>query len=121
LYKKEYDLDHFIPWSYFTNDSIWNIIPAEHIANILKSDNLPMLEKYLKPFAKTQHEALKHIYSNNPNNKILEDYLTLHDSISDLIQLSENDFLKVYQKTFSPMVQIAENMGFKYWQNSIQL
>ncbi|HRZ98583.1 MAG TPA: HNH endonuclease domain-containing protein [Paludibacter sp.] len=121
LYKKEYDLDHFIPWSYFTNDSIWNIIPAEHIANILKSDNLPMLEKYLKPFAKTQHEALKYIYTKNPNNIILEDYLTIHDSISELIQLSENDFKNVFQKTFTPMVQIAENMGFRYWQNKLIL
>jgi hypothetical protein len=121
LFKKEYDLDHFIPWSYFTNDSIWNIIPAEHIANILKSDNLPMLDRYLIPFAKTQHEALKCIYSKTPNNTILEDYLTLHDSISSLIQLSDNDFLNVFQKTFTPMVQIAENMGFKYWQNSIQI
>lgn len=121
LLKKEYDLDHFIPWSYFTNDSIWNIIPSEHIANIMKSNNLPMLETYLKPFAKTQHEALKCIYSRTPNNKILEDYLTIHDSIPELISLPENDFLNVFQKTFSPMVQIAENMGFKYWQNTFRL
>jgi hypothetical protein len=117
LFKKEYDLDHFIPWSCYTNDSIWNIIPSEHVANISKSDNLPMLDKYLKPFAITQHDVLKFSYSRNPNNIILEDYLTLHDSISDLIQLSESDFLKVLQKTFMPMVQIAENMGFKYWNN----
>lgn len=121
LFKKGYDLDHFIPWSYFTNDSIWNIIPADHVANIQKNDNLPLLEKYLKPFASTQQDALKYIYSKNPNNKLLEDYLTLHDSLSDLVQLSDNDFLTVFQKTFSPMVQIAENMGFKYWQNKIQL
>ena len=53
----------------------------------------------------------------NPNNKIFEDYLILHNSLSELINLSDNDFLNVFQKTFSPMVQIAENMGFKYWQN----
>lgn len=121
LFKKEYDLDHFIPWSYFTNDSIWNIIPAEHIANIQKNDNLPLLEMYLKPFAKTQQEALQCIYTKSPNNKLLEDYLTLHDSLSELIRLPENEFLNVFQKTFSPMVQIAENMGFKYWQNTFKL
>ena len=121
LYKKGYDLDHFIPWSYFTYDLIWNIIPADHVANIQKNDNLPLLERYLKPFATAQQDALKHIYTKNPNNKLLEDYLTLHDSIPELIHLPENDFLNVFQKTFSPMVQIAENMGFKYWQNTFRL
>jgi hypothetical protein len=34
-----------------------------------------------------------------------------------LVQLSHEDFYEVYKKTFSPLVQIAENMGFKYWRN----
>jgi len=82
---------------------------------------LPLLDEYLRPFAKIHQQAIQEIYPKNPSNRLLEDYLTLHDSLSDLVQLSENDFLKVFQKTFSPMVQIAENMGFKYWQKSLQL
>jgi dimeric dUTPase (all-alpha-NTP-PPase superfamily) len=52
----------------------------------------------------------------NPNNTLLEDYLIVYDSVSDLVKLSEPDFYNVFRRTFSPMVQIAENMGFKYWQ-----
>ncbi|MDD4437494.1 MAG: HNH endonuclease domain-containing protein [Tissierellia bacterium] len=117
LYKNGYDLDHFIPWSFVSHNLLWNLLPADSIINSSKSNNLPSLEEYLLPFAKSHKQALQTIYPKNPNNKIFEDYLILHNSLSELINLSDNDFLNVFQKTFSPMVQIAENMGFKYWQN----
>ena len=121
LYKNNYDLDHFVPWSYVSHNLLWNLLPTDSCINSSKSNNLPLLDEYLRPFAKIHQQAIQLIYPKNPSNKILEDYLTLHDSLSDLIQLSDVDFLNVFQKTFSPMVQIAENMGFKYWQKSFQL
>ena len=121
LKKKEYALDHFIPWSYVSHNLIWNLLPADSSINSSKNNNLPLLDKYLPPFAKIHQKAIRIIYPKNPNNKLLEDYLVLHNSISDLIRFSDDDFLKVYKNTFNPMVQIAENMGFKYWKNSIYL
>ncbi|MEI6755300.1 MAG: HNH endonuclease domain-containing protein [Paludibacter sp.] len=121
LYKKSYDLDHFVPWSFVSHNLLWNLLPADSGINSSKSNNLPLLNEYLRPFAKMHQQAIQVIYPKNPNNKLLEDYLTLHDSLSDLVQLSDNEFLNVFQKTFSPMVQIAENMGFKYWQKSLLL
>lgn len=117
LYQKEYDLDHFIPWSFVSHDLLWNLLPADPSINSSKSNNLPLLDKYLVPFARAHQKAIQTIYSKKPNNKLLEDYLMLHDSLSDLVMFSENDFLNVFRRTFNPMVQIAENMGFKYWQN----
>ena len=119
LYKKEYDLDHFVPWSFVSHNLLWNLLPADSSINSSKSNNLPPLETYLRPFAQTHQKAIQTIYPKNPNNKLLEDYLILHNSLSELVQLSENDFFNVYQKTFSPLVQIAENMGFRYWQTSL--
>lgn len=119
LYKKGYDLDHFVPWSFVSHNLLWNLLPADSSINSSKSNNLPPLATYLKPFAEMHQKAIQTIYPKNPNNKLLEDYLILHNSISELVQLSENDFLNVYQKTFSPLVQIAENMGFKYWDNPL--
>lgn len=116
IFAKQYDLDHFVPWSFVSHNLLWNLIPADSSINSSKSNNLPPLEVYLKPFANVQHNALKTLYLKNPNNSILEDYLMVYDSISDLIELSESDFYNVFRKTFSPMVQIAENMGFKIWQ-----
>jgi len=115
LYAKQYDLDHFVPWSFVLHNLLWNLIPADSSINSSKNNNLPPLEKYLKPFSVIQQNALKTIYTKNPNNTALEDYLIVYDSVPDLIKLSESEFYTVYKKTFSPMVQIAENIGFKTW------
>ncbi len=116
IYAKQYDLDHFVPWSFVSHNLLWNLIPADSSVNSSKSNNLPPLEVFLKPFANVQQKALKTLYLKNPNNAILEDYLMVCDSISDLAEFSESDFYNVFRKTFTPMVQIAENMGFKIWQ-----
>jgi hypothetical protein len=117
LLKNQYDLDHFVPWSFVSHNLLWNLIPADSSINSSKSNNLPSLDKYLEPFSNIQQKALKTLYESNPNNIILEDYLMIYDSVSDLARLSENDFCDVFRRTFSPMVQIAENMGFKIWQS----
>lgn len=113
---KKYDLDHFVPWSFVSHNLLWNLIPADSSINSSKSNNLPPLDVYLKPFSKLQQNALKVMYEENQNNAIFEDYLIVYDSVSNLVHLSETDFYEVFRKTFSPMVQIAENMGFKIWQ-----
>lgn len=113
---RKYDLDHFVPWSFVSHNLLWNLLPADSSINSSKSNNLPPLEKYLKPFANVQHDALKTLYSQNPSNTIFEDYLTVYDSVPDLVQMSENQFYDVFRKTFTPIVQIAENSGFKIWQ-----
>lgn len=115
IYAKQYDLDHFVPWSFVSHNLLWNLIPADPSINSSKNNNLPILEVYLKPFANIHQNALKTLYKKNPSNLILEDYLMVHDSLSDLVNFSETDFYNVFKKTFSPMVQIAENMGFKIW------
>ncbi len=116
LIAKDYDLDHFIPWSFVSHNLLWNLLPADSSINSSKSNNLPPLDIYLNPYAELHHKALKTIYPKNPNNKILEDYLTVYDSVGELVRMSDDDFCNVFQKTFSPLAQIAENMGFKYWE-----
>jgi hypothetical protein len=116
LLPKKYDLDHFVPWSFVSHNLLWNLIPADSSINSSKSNNLPPLDIYLKPFSAIHQNALKVLYEKNPNNTIFEDYLIIFDSVSELTKLSETDFYNVFRKTFSPMVQIAENMGFKIWQ-----
>ena len=48
---KEYDLDHFVPWSFVSHNLLWNLIPSDPSVNSAKSNNLPQLDKYLQPFA----------------------------------------------------------------------
>ncbi|MDY6348320.1 MAG: HNH endonuclease domain-containing protein [Bacteroidales bacterium] len=115
LFPKQYDLDHFVPWSFVSHNLLWNLIPADSSVNSSKSNNLPSLEVYLEPYAKLHWEALKTLYPMKPNDKLFEDYLMVYDSITELIQLSQVGFYEVFRKTFAPMVQIAENMGFAQW------
>jgi len=117
LHIKMYDLDHFIPWSFVSHNLLWNLLPADPRINSSKSNDLPSLNLYLGSFSEIHKTALETIYYRDPNNKLLEDYLFLYGSLSELVQLSHEDFYEVYKKTFSPLVQIAENMGFKYWRN----
>ncbi|HNS28908.1 MAG TPA: HNH endonuclease domain-containing protein [Tenuifilaceae bacterium] len=118
LFIRAYDLDHFLPWSFVSHSLLWNLLPADASINSSKSNNLPSLDTYLEPFARLHQKAIQAIYPKNPNNKLLEDYLTLHGSLTELVDCSEQDFINIYKKTFLPLAQIAENMGFKYWQNS---
>ena len=116
IFAKKYDLDHFVPWSFVSHNLLWNLLPADASINSSKSNNLPPLEKYLKPFSTLQQGALKVLYRQNPSNAVFEDYLTVYDSVSELVKLNATDFYNVFKKQFAPMVQIAENMGFKIWE-----
>ena len=38
---KQYDVDHFIPWSFVMNDELWNLMPMDSSLNSSKSNRLP--------------------------------------------------------------------------------
>ena len=38
--ESEYDIDHFIPWSFVMNDELWNLIPMDSSLNSSKSNRL---------------------------------------------------------------------------------
>lgn len=113
--KGNYDLDHFIPWSFVSHNQMWDLLPADSSINSSKSDHLPKLEDYLKPYCEIQHNFISFIFGLNQNERLLEDYLAIHSSISDLIHLDKNDFTQAFHNVLSPLVQIASNMGFTYW------
>jgi len=115
LTQGDFDLDHFIPWSFVAHDLLWNLLPVDSSVNSRKSNHLPDLNRYLPPFAETQQRGLRIISELQPNNRLLEDYLQLGAGISDLIQMPSSNFLELYRKAMTPLYQIAENMGFTRW------
>ena len=110
-----YDLDHFIPWSFVSHNQMWNLLPADSSINSTKSDKLPDLDRFLYPFTQKQHDFVRYIYAHRPNEKLLEDYLTITDSIPELIEMDNENFLLAFKRVMSPLEQIASNMGFTYW------
>lgn len=51
--KKNYEIDHFIPWSFVMNDELWNLSPLISSLNSSKSNRLPPWW-YFKRFASNQ-------------------------------------------------------------------
>lgn len=111
----QYDLDHFIPWSFVTHDLAWNLLPADPSVNSSKSDRIPDLAHYLPGMASLQRRALETYAGLGREDRLLEDYLSLGYSVPDLLDLSSEQFYEVFYRTFSPIAQIASNMGFETW------
>jgi len=114
----DYDLDHFIPWSFVVHDLLWNLLPSDSSINSSKSNCIPSLDRYLEPLAKLQHDALRENYASNPSDKLFEDYMVFRCSIPELINTSDNQFLVLFKNEFTPMAQTATNMGFAPWINT---
>ena len=113
----DYDLDHFIPWSFVVHDMLWNLLPSDSSVNSSKSNCIPSLDRYLEPMAMLQHDALRENYASNPSDKLFEDYMIFRCSIPELINTTESQFLTLFKNEFTPMAQTATNMGFAPWIN----
>ena len=114
LGRNEYDLDLFIPWSFVSHNQNWNLIPADGSFNSSKSNRIPDLDYYLPRMAKVQHKALRlYIPQSGKRDNTLDEYYALGYSPQDLMQMSDGQFLNVCRKTFSPLSQMAVNMGFR--------
>ena len=115
LEKQDYDLDHFIPWSFVSHDLLWNLMPADSSINSSKSNKLPDLNLYLPKLAEAHQAALRINLEKGKQVKLLEDYLSLGHTPQDLIKMDREHLLDCFYQTFTPMFQIAQNMGFELW------
>lgn len=111
----EYDLDHFIPWSFVSHDLLWNLMPADSSVNCQKSNKLPDLNLYLPKLAEAHQSALRVNIEHSRQHKLLEDYLSLGYTPQDIVSMDREHLLDCFFRTFIPMVQIAHNMGFETW------
>lgn len=121
LNKSNFDVDHFIPWSFVLHNKIWNLIPSINNINRIKNNKLPDLNIYLNKFCDQQYNALKiaidHNFSEKLLRKIQEDYLEI-DLHIDLSKVPpENNFNRSIKNTIKPLHQIASNQGFIKWVN----
>lgn len=110
----DFDLDHFLPWSFVSHNQNWNLIPADGSFNSSKSNRIPDLDYYLPKMAGIQHRALRlYIPVSSSRDAIVNEYFALGVSPHDLMAMTDETFLNTYRKTFSPLSQMALNMGFR--------
>ncbi len=103
-----YVLEHFLPYAFVSHDLIWNLIPADRDYNSSKSDKLPRLDVYFDSFFKLQSAAVKIVKRQSPNNKFLEDYLSIFPD-------TDKGFTKErFKNVIQPLITIALNNGFQY-------
>ena len=115
LRPREYDLDHFIPWSFVCHDLLWNLIPSNGSVNSSKNDKLPDLAFYLPKLAELQQHSIKVMLKADKEPKVMEDFVSLGYTARDLADMNSERFREVYERTFNPINQIALNMGFETW------
>lgn len=115
LYSGEYDLDHFIPWSFVSHDLLWNLIPTDSSVNSSKSNKLPDLDLYLPKLATMHQAALRVNLEVGKQKKLYEDYLSLGYTPQEIVSMDREHLLDCFFQTFKPMSQIAINMGFETW------
>lgn len=115
LHPGDYDLDHFIPWSFVSHDLLWNLIPSDGSINSSKSNKLPELDFYLPKLAALQHHSLQLILNADKKPKVLEDFISLGYTARELANMDDVHFRELYERTFNPINQIALNMGFETW------
>jgi hypothetical protein len=103
-----FDLDHFVPFNFVSHDLIWNLIPIQPDYNSIKSDKLPRLDKHFDKFFQLQKSAVDIVKSITPNNKFLEDYLTIFPDL-------HSSFTKQnFRDRIQPLITIASNNGFEF-------
>jgi hypothetical protein len=104
-------IDHFLPWSFVSNDLIWNLHPIDKNINSSKNNFLPSLN-YLNSFSSLQYSFCKFLL--NENNKLIESYYTLFNcSKGELDAIPKELFSEKMKETFLPKFEIAKNMGFE--------
>ena len=115
LHPRDYDLDHFIPWSFVSHDLLWNLIPSDGSINSSKSNKLPEIDFYLPKLAELQHHSLKLMINHDKEPKVMEDFISLGYTARELADMDMSHFRELYERTFIPINQIALNMGFETW------
>jgi hypothetical protein len=108
LEKKNFSLDHFVPYSFVSHDLIWNLYPIDKSENSRKSNLLPSVSSHFDPFYLLQKEAFQIVKTKDASNKFLEDFLPLSPELTEL----NRDALF---NTVQPLITIASNNGFQFY------
>ncbi len=114
-----YEIDHFIPWSYITNNELWDLIPADPSFNSSKSNSLPDWDTYSGRFFDSQYYLYRSIHSNETIMKLFRkctaDNLSIqwgYDLLNKPDQTRE-EFSRVLSENIKPIYDNAVRQGYK--------
>ena len=118
----EYDVDHFIPWSFEMNDELWNLMPMDGNLNSSKSNLLPKWDPFFERFAQNQYRLYKLIYEKDQIHKLFnaceKDNLHSLWAIRELYRPGhgEKDFIKILESNMGAEYKSARLQGYGIWE-----
>ncbi|MGF1691342.1 HNH endonuclease domain-containing protein [Photobacterium kagoshimensis] len=107
----DYELDHFVPWSFVGHDQQWNLIPINPTTNSSKSNNLPA-KQYLKHFIKIQKSAVQFAISTNKKS-VIEDHLIGLQCTEIELSTYSSQLEHRFYKTIESLIDMAGLQGFE--------
>ena len=123
---KQYDVDHFIPWSFVMNDELWNLMPMDSSLNSSKSNKLPEWDPFFIRFANNQFKLYKMINDTNRPavHKLFE--ACYKDNIHSIWANQElyrpgntsEEFEHILEKNMRPVYDSARRQGYELWKIS---
>jgi HNH endonuclease len=122
LLTAEYDIDHFLPWSFVTHDLIWNLTPVTRTVNNAKRDAIPSLTRYLPDLIEQHFTALNRLPDALRRTRgahfkafesVQQEYSTLlRVPASELPRIDRAGFEDVYRNEIQAQAEIAHRMNF---------
>lgn len=123
IVKDNYDVDHFIPWSFVMNDELWNLMPIDSSLNSSKSNKLPKWDPFFKRFAGNRFILYGMIHDDRKpefRRKYEACYRDNLHSIWANQELyrkgnSEEEFYSILEKNMQPVYDSARRQGYQIW------
>ena len=121
LERTQYDVDHFIPWSFVMNDELWNLMPMDSALNSSKSNRLPKWDPFFARFAANQFMLYELIQSTPHFHKLYES--CYRDNLHSLWAGQElyrpgntkTELTNILEKNMQPVYDSARRQGYELW------
>lgn len=117
----QYDVDHFIPWSFVMNDELWNLMPMDPSLNSSKSNQLPQWDPFYHRFSDNQYTLYQMIHDRPEIHKLYEQ--CWRDNLHSIWAGQElyrpgntkEVFDSILKKNMRPIYDSARRQGYEIW------
>ncbi len=118
----DFDVDHFVPWSFVMNDELWNLMPMDSGLNSSKSNKLPKWDPFFKKFAENQFIMYEEINLKEAIRKLFEK--CYRDNLHSIWANQElyrqgntrDEFYKILETNMKPVYDSARRQGYQLWE-----
>lgn len=116
-----YDIDHFVPFSFVMNDELWNLMPMDSSLNSVKSNNLPLWDEFFGRFACNQYVMYEMIHGKKDifslYEKCYKDNLHSIWASQELYRKgnTREEFINILEKNMRPVYDSARRQGYSIW------